>query len=69
MNLEPSDPEVIAARSSVKIASCSASLLDAGKPRVKDYSMMDPSRVVRIILMPAPFLFEDPFTFRIHPLC
>ena len=52
MNLEPSDPEVIAARSSVKIASCSASLLDAGKPRVKDYSMMDPSRVVRIILMP-----------------
>jgi len=28
--------------------------------------MMDPYRVVRIISMLAPFLFEAPSTFRIH---
>ena len=46
--------KVIAARSPAKAASYSASLLDAKKPRVKDYSMMDPSGVVRTILIPSP---------------
>ena len=58
---------VIAVRSLTKTASYSTSLLDAGKPRVKDYSMMNPSGVVRTIPMPAPLLFEAPLTFRTHP--
>ena len=60
-------PSVMAARNPTRTALNSTSLLDAGKLRVKDCSMMDPSGVVRIILMPALLLFKDSSMFRIHP--
>jgi len=66
VNFEPGDPESDAARSLAKTTPYSTSLLDARRPRVKYCSMMDPSGVVRIILMPVPLLFEAPSTFRIH---
>jgi len=47
-------PRVIAVRSPAMTASYSASLLNTRKPRVKDCSIMDPSRVVRTILILPP---------------
>ena len=61
-------PSVIAILITAMIASYSASLFMEGKPRVNDYSMLDSSRVVRMILTPAPLLFEAPSTFKIHSL-
>ena len=54
---------VIAIRSPTKTASYFASLLDAEKRRVKDYSMMDPFVVAKTISIPIPLLFEAPSTF------
>ena len=56
----------MAIRGPTMITSYLTSLLDAGKLRVKDCSMMDPFEVVRIIPMPAPLLFEALSTFRIY---
>ena len=46
--------KVIAAQSPAKTASHSALLLDVGKPMVKDCLVMDPSGMVRTILMSVP---------------
>ena len=71
MNFEPHNSEGNSRSeyypwSSAEITSYFASLLDSGKPRVKDYSMMDPSEVAKMILIPASLLFETPLTFRTH---
>ena len=66
LNLGIVTPTMIGARSLARTASYSASLLDTGKPRVKDCLMIYPSGVVRIILMTALLLFEALSMFRIH---
>ena len=63
----PVTPSVVVIRSPARTASYSASLMEAGKPRVKDCSMIDPFGVVRTTLMSALMLFEAPSIFRIHP--
>ena len=50
-NFESCDPESVVVQSPTRTVSYSALLLDAGKLRVKDCSMMDPSRVMRTISM------------------
>ena len=51
----------------VMTASYSALLLVAGKPKVNDCSITDPSRAVKTIYIPKPLLFDALSTLRIHP--